>query len=281
MRRIDTHHHLWRYTPEEYGWIDESLLPLRRNFLLSDLRRELAAAGVDGSIAVQARQSVEETDWLLRLAEQDGSLLGVVGWLPLADPRFSDLLEKYRRHTRLKGLRHVVQAEPAGFLDGEAFNRGIGALQGSGLVYDLLIARQQLAECTRFVDRHPDQVFVLDHLAKPAIAGGEIDAWRAGIIALAQRPHVSCKVSGMVTEADPSSWTKPDSMSLQLFPYFEVALDAFGPDRLMIGSDWPVLTVVCGYAQWWATVEAWMTALSQDEKTAILGKTAERVYGLG
>jgi L-fuconolactonase len=280
MRRIDAHQHLWRYTPEEYGWIDDSLLPLRRDFLLDDMHRELAAAGVDGTVAVQARQTVDETEWLLQLSEQDASLLGVVGWLPLTDPRFSALLEKYSGHTRLKGLRHVVQAEPAGYLDGEAFNRAIQALQGTGLVYDLLISRHQLEECARFVDRHPDQVFVLDHLAKPAIASGEIGTWRAGIAALARRPHVFCKVSGMVTEADPSSWPAPDSMSKQLFPYFEVALEAFGPARLLIGSDWPVLTAGCSYAEWWATVEAWIAALSHDEKAAILGGTAEHVYCL-
>ena len=280
MQRIDAHHHLWRYTPEEYGWIDGNLLPLRRDFLLDDLQRELAAANVDGSIAVQARQTVEETDWLLKLAGHGSPLLGVVGWLPLAEPAFPALLETYSGHPRLKGLRHVVQAESTGFLDGEAFNRGINALRGTELVYDLLIFWQQLTECARFVDRHPNQVFVMDHLAKPAIAGGELDRWRAGVKELARRPHVFCKVSGMVTEADPSSWTGPDSMSAQLFPYFEAALEAFGSRRLMIGTDWPVLTVGCGYAQWWATVEGWISALGDTERAAILGGTAERVYRL-
>jgi L-fuconolactonase len=286
MQRIDAHQHLWRYSPEEYGWIDESLLPLRRDFLLDDLRRELAAAGVGGSVAVQARQTVEETDWLLHLADNSAGigrpspLLGVVGWLPLAEPEFPALLEKYVRQPRLKGLRHVVQAEPAGFLDGAAFNVGIRALRGTGLVYDLLISRHQLAECTRFVDRHPHQIFVLDHLAKPAIAARATEPWRAEITDLARRPHVFCKVSGLVTEADPSSWADVGAMSKQLRSYFEVALEAFGPKRLMVGTDWPVLTVGCGYAQWWSTVEAWLAALNDEEQAAILGETAAQVYHL-
>ncbi len=275
MRRIDAHHHLWHYRQEEYGWIDESLLPLRRDFLIADLLREMASAGVDGSVAVQARQTIEETEWLLQLAEQNPALLGVVGWLPVASSQFPALLEQYRRRPQLKGLRHVVQAEPMGFLDGGAFNRGIATLRGTGLVYDLLISRRQLEECTRFVDRYPEQVFVLDHMAKPAIAQGEIEPWREELRALAHRPNVYCKISGMVTEADPASWT-----AVELFPYFEAALEAFGPNRLMIGTDWPVLTVGCGYAEWWSTVEAWLAPLGAETRAAIFGETAAAVYRL-
>lgn len=275
MQRIDAHHHLWRYTPEEYDWIDGRLLPLRRDFLLNALHTELAAAQVDGTVAVQARQTAEETEWLLQLAEQDPSILGVVGWLPIAETGFAPLLHKLQTRALLKGLRHVVQAEAPGFLDRADFNGGIRQMRGSGLAYDLLIQAWQLAECTRFVDRHPEQVFVLDHLAKPEIAGGEIAAWGTELRELARRPQVFCKVSGMVTEADPTCWTPA-----QLAPYFEVALEAFGPDRLMIGSDWPVLTIGCAYAQWWSIVEKWVISLSDMEQAAILGGTAARVYRL-
>jgi L-fuconolactonase len=276
MSRIDAHHHLWRYSPEEYGWIDESLLPLRQDFLPDQLAQELASSHVDGTVAVQARQTVEETEWLLQLAgEPTSTIRGVVGWLPIAEPNFPQLLDRFSAFPALRGLRHVVQAEPRGFFDEPAFNRGIARLPRHGLVYDILIVHRQLDEATRFVDRHPGQVFVLDHLAKPDIRHGEIARWKAAITELSRRSNVSCKISGMVTEADPSCWT-PE----QLRPYFDVALDAFGPHRMMIGTDWPVLTVGCGYGQWWETVEAWSNELSRSEQHAILGETAQRVYRL-
>ena len=172
-------------------------------------------------------------------------------------------------------MRHVVQAEPEGFLDGVAFNRGISMLRGSGLTYDILVYEGQLDEVGRFTDRHPEQSFVLDHMAKPRIASGELEPWRTRIRDLARRPNVTCKISGMVTEADPKRWT-----AAQLRPYFDVVLEAFGPSRLMIGTDWPVLTLGCGYAQWWRVVEAWTGALSPQERADILGGTARRVYRL-
>lgn len=273
--RIDAHHHLWRYSLEEYGWIDDSLQALRRDFLLDDLRTALSTAHVDGTIAVQARQTLAETRWLLALARGDSPVLGVVGWLPLASPDFPTLLDEFASEPALKGLRHVVQAEPAGFLDGPDFNRGLSALRGTGLVYDLLVYPGQLAETTRFVDRHPDQSFVLDHLAKPDIRHNGIVPWSTAIRELARRPNVTCKLSGMVTEADPQHWT-----AAQLRPYFEVVLEAFGPSRLMIGTDWPVLTVACTYGRWWGIVESWVAALSEAEQSAILGGTATHVYSL-
>ncbi len=274
--RIDAHHHLWRYTPEEYGWIDDSLRALRRDFLLEDLRAELRTANVDSTVAVQARQTLAETEWLLELAaEPDSPLAGVVGWLPLASPDLEPQLDRLTGREALKGLRHVVQAEPAGFLDTDAFNRGIRTLRPLGLVYDILIFAPQLEEAARFVDRHPAQPFVLDHIAKPSIRTGEIKQWSAAIRELARRPHVTCKLSGMVTESDARNWSPA-----QLQPYLEVVLEAFGPERLMIGTDWPVLTVGCTYAQWWRTVEDWIAPLSPDEQKAILGGTAARVYNL-
>lgn len=272
--RIDSHHHLWHYTPEEFDWIGDDMAALRRDFLLPQLRAELATAGVDGTVAVQARQSIEETDFLWACAEEDGSpILGIVGWLPIADEAFPGLLDLYS--DRLCGLRHVVQGEAPGFLDGEAFNRGIRSMLGSGLVYDVLIYARQLDEATRFVDRHPEQAFVLDHIAKPDMRGGGFDAWACGFRELSKRPNVTCKLSGMVTETDWMRWSVDE-----LTPYFETALESFGAARLMIGTDWPVLIVGCTYAHWWHTVEGWTSSLTPEEQAALLGGNAQRVYHL-
>lgn len=273
--RVDAHHHLWRYSTEEYGWIDESMLALRRDFLPEDLERETAAAGVDATVAVQARQTLEETEWLLELANQSPVIAGVVGWAPIAAADFPETVSKLAQQPLLKGLRHVVQAEPDGFLDGADFNRGIAALQGTGLVYDVLIFARQLKEAARFVDRHPKQSFVLDHIAKPDIAGGGLETWARDFRELARRENVTCKLSGMVTEANWQSWTA-DSLK----PYFEVALESFGPSRLMAGTDWPVCTVACSYTKWWETVRAWIAPLSTKERAQIEGEVATRVYSL-
>jgi L-fuconolactonase len=230
---------------------------------------------VDATIAVQARQTLAETHWLLALAAEDPLIQGVVGWADIAADGFADTLPTLTANPLLKGLRHVVQAEPDGFLDATAFNRGIAALRGTGLVYEILIFARQLPEAIRFVDRHPQQSFVLDHIAKPSIAAGEIAEWSANIRELARRPNVACKLSGMVTEADWRTWT-PASLR----PYFEVVLEAFTPARLMAGTDWPVLTVACSYAEWWQTVSGWLASLAPDERAQIEGLTAARVYSL-
>jgi L-fuconolactonase len=276
--RVDAHHHLWRYSPEEYGWIDDAMQALRRDFLPAELEHQARAAGVYVTVAVQARQTVEETAWLLQQASESALIRGVVGWLPIAADDFPSALERFDAGPLLKGLRHVVQAEPDGFLDGAEFNRGIAALGGTGLVYDILIFARQLAEATRFVDRHPRQVFVLDHIAKPPIASRDADdiaEWGHAIRELAKRENVVCKLSGMVTEAEWSNWS---AGSLQ--PYFETVLEAFGPTRLMAGSDWPVLTVACTYSRWWQTIAEWIAPLSADEREAIEAGTAIRTYRL-
>jgi L-fuconolactonase len=273
--RIDAHHHLWQYTSAEYGWIDDSMQVLRRDFLPNDLAEVCAAAHVDATVAVQARQTLEETHWLLELAAQKPLIRGVVGWADIAADDFSATLDTFRFNHLLKGLRHVVQAEPDGFLDAPAFNSGIAALAGTGIVYDVLVFARQLEEATRFVDRHPTQAFVLDHIAKPSIAVGEIAQWSVAIRELARRPNVACKLSGMVTEADWHTWT-PDGLK----PYFDVAIEAFGPSRLMAGSDWPVLNVASSYAQWWQTLDAWLEPLTPNERAQIAGLTAARIYSL-
>jgi L-fuconolactonase len=273
--RVDAHHHLWRYTPHNYGWIDDSMQCLRRDFLAPDLEAVTAAAGIDAAVAVQARQTLEETAWLLDIAAESPVIQAVVGWAPIAADDFPATLDSLIQNPLLKGLRHVVQAEPDGFLDAPAFNRGIAALLPTGLVYDILIFARQLAEATRFVDRHPEQSFVLDHIAKPDIAHDGFATWNAAIRELARRPNVVCKLSGMVTEADWQHWSVA-----QLQSYFDTVLEAFRPSRLMFGSDWPVLTVACTYSRWTEIVNAWLTPLTPAERSAILGDTAARTYRL-
>jgi L-fuconolactonase len=273
--RVDAHHHLWHYDPVDYGWIDDTMRPLQRDFLPLDLAHETAAAQVDATIAVQARQTLEETHWLLVLAESSPLIRGVVGWAPIASPTFPDILPALLTHPRLKGLRHVVQAEPTGFLDAPAFNAGIAALTPTGLVYDILIFARQLEEATRFVDRHPNQSFVLDHIAKPDIKHDGFAFWDRAIRELALRPNVTCKLSGIVTEADWAAWTPT-----QLQPYFDTVLEAFTPARLMAGTDWPVLTVASTYTQWWNTLNTWLAPLSATERSQIEGETAARIYHL-
>ena len=273
--RVDAHHHLWRYDQREYGWIGESMLSLRRDYLAPELATLMEAAGVQMSIAVQARQTLEETKSLLDAAASHPFIRGVVGWAPFRSSNFPALLEDLCHNRLLRGLRHVVQDEAPGFLDDEHFNRGIRDMRGSGLVYDLLIYARQLPEAIRFVDRHPEQVFVVDHIAKPDIRNNGSVSWTPDIRDLARRDNVVCKLSGMVTEADWEAWTPA-----QLTFYFDTVLEAFGPDRLMVGSDWPVLTVACPYVYWWRLVDTWLAPLSTSERTLIEGEVATRVYGL-
>jgi L-fuconolactonase len=272
---IDSHHHLWRYVAYEYEWIDDRMAALRRDFLPADFIAELSSAGMDGAVTVQARQTLEETRWLLKLAKSCNEILGVVGWAPIASPDFEASLNTFATDPKLVGLRHIVQAEPEGFLDRADFNRGIRALDRTRLVYDLLIVERQLEESIRFVDRHPQQMFVLDHIAKPKIAAGEIEPWRTLIQELSKRGNVSCKISGMVTE---DSWSNWSMASLQ--PYLETVVNAFGADRLMAGSDWPVCLVATGYARWWRLLRDYFADFSNDERARIFGATAARIYQL-
>ncbi len=267
---------------EEFDWLTEpEYTALRRDFGLAELRAAMSEAGVAGTVAVQARQTVEETRWLLELArttlpgEGRPLLRGVVGWAPLADEAFPAMLEGLRTEPMLKGLRHVVQGEPAGFLGRADFNRGIAAMMGTGLVYDVLLFERQMLEAIAFVDRHPRQSFVLDHAGKPRIAEGAMEPWSTQIRELARRENVTCKVSGLVTEAAWATWTAES-----LRPYLDVMVEAFGPERLMAGSDWPVCLVASGYGQWWRVLEEYFADFSEGERAAVFGGVATRVYGL-
>jgi L-fuconolactonase len=274
--RIDAHHHLWRYSAEEYGWLDESMSELRRDFLPRDLMREIAAAGIDGTVAVQARQTIEETRWLLQQAEECDAIRGVVGWAPIAGENFPEVMEEFEDRPKLKGLRHVIQGErDENYILREDFNSGIRAMLGSGLVYDILIYERQLPQAIEFVDEHPEQVFVLDHIAKPLIAAGVMAPWTQRMRELGQRENVWCKVSGMVTEADWSEWNAET-----LRPYLDVVVEAFGVGRLIAGSDWPVCLVACEYGRWFEVLRDYFGGFSEVERDAVFGGTAVDVYGL-
>jgi len=274
--KIDSHHHFWKYSAEEYPWISDSMAALRRDFLPEHLEAEIAAVGIDGVVSVQARQTVGETEWLLSLADGNEFIKGVVGWVPLADPGVREVIAKFTANPKLRAVRHVVQDEPDDrFILGADFNRGVSMLREFGLVYDILIFERQLAASIEFVDRHPQQVFVLDHIAKPRIGDGAIEPWKANIRELARRKNVFCKVSGMVTEADWKTWSEE-----QLRPYFDTVLEAFGPKRLMFGTDWPVCLAASGYSRWVEVVREFVAGLSADEQEWLFGKTAVLAYGL-
>ena len=274
--RIDAHHHFWTYNPQEYGWINDDMAVLRRDFLPRDLKSEISKAGIDGVVSVQARQTIAETVWLLELAGQNDFIRGVVGWVPLVSPKIRVDLEHLADRPKLKAVRHVLQDEPDDhYMLRDDFNRGVSALKDFGLRYDILIFERHLPQAIRLIDRHPQQTFILDHVAKPKIRAGELSPWRQNMQTLAERPNVYCKISGMVTEADWKNWTPA-----QLRPYLDVALEAFGPARLMFGTDWPVCLVACDYQRWHQTVSDFIAPLSKSEQAQIMGKTAVEAYGL-
>lgn len=274
--RVDAHQHFWRYDPAEYVWIGEGMERLARDYLPADLAPLLTAEGIAGSVAVQARQTIEETRWLLGLAAKHPAILGVVGWVDLRSSEVGEQLREFAANPRFVGVRHVVQNEPdVRFLLGEAFVGGLRQLHGFGLTYDLLLFPPQLPAAVELAGMMPEQPFVLDHLAKPLIKPGILDPWQADLRALACHPNVSCKLSGLVTEAAWQGWKRAD-----FAPYLEVALEAFGPKRLMLGSDWPVCLLAAEYPDVVGIVTEFIARLSDSEQALILGGTASRFYGL-
>ncbi|MDX1926339.1 MAG: amidohydrolase family protein [Pirellulaceae bacterium] len=276
--RIDSHHHFWKYDAREYAWINDSMSVLKRDFGPAELLPLCQAAGVDGVVSVQASQSLLETERLIRFAESETLVRGVVGWVPLASNGVGTELEKLAMSPWLKGVRHVVQDETdPEFLMGTAFNAGIRRLREFKLTYDLLIYPWQLPATIKFVDMHPEQPFVLDHIAKPAIDSSKYDAdWEKHLRELAKRPQViGCKFSGIVTEVRDDQW----SVNL-LRPYWDVALEAFGAERLMFGSDWPVILLRSEYSRWVSAVVELTSKLSSAQQAAFWSENVSRVYGL-
>lgn len=275
VARLDAHQHFWRYSPEEYPWIPRGSA-LERDWLPHDLDALQKPLGFGGSIAVQARQSLAESDWLLGLADANPRIRGVVGWVDLRSADVGRDLARLARHPKFVGVRHVVQDEPEDdFLLGAAFMEGIRRLPEFGLAYDLLIYPRQLPATLRFVERFPGQPFVLDHVAKPLIKAGVVQPWADHIRALAQFPNVTCKVSGMVTEADHAGW-RPDDFK----PYLDVVVEAFGPGRLMFGSDWPVCLLAGSYESVEGLVRGHFRGWGAAEQEAFWGGTCAAFYGV-
>jgi L-fuconolactonase len=274
--RIDAHQHFWRYEPSEYGWIDDSMSVLRRDFLPPESSREMRAVHVDACVAVQARQSLDETGWLLELADAHPAIAGVVGWVDLTSDGVRQQLQQFAAHPKLVGVRHIVQSEPDDrFLLRDDFCRGVAVLEEFGLTYDILIYPRHLPIAAEFVARFERQRFVLDHLAKPEIRSGRIVQWERDLRALAAHSNVWAKLSGLVTEADWRRWTPAE-----IRPYLDIAFDAFGPDRLIAGSDWPVCTLAADYARVHALVADYLAGRPDPERDAILGENASRFWCL-
>jgi L-fuconolactonase len=274
--RLDSHHHFWIYGESDYGWIGEGMEAIRRDFTPPDLEPLLRKNGFGGSILVQVRQSLEETESFLRLADENDFVRGVVGWVDLRSNHVRSELERFSEHPRFVGVRHVVQDEPDDrFLLRDDFLGGVAALKDFDLAYDILVYHRHLPAVLEFVARFPEQRLVLDHIGKPAIARGELEPWASRIGELGRFENLYCKLSGMVTEADWRGWKRDDFL-----PYLDAVLEAFGPERLLIGSDWPVCLLAASYDEVIGIVKDFIEPLSSSEKEAILGGNAAALYGL-
>jgi L-fuconolactonase len=271
IMRLDSHQHFWHYSPTEHTWMTEQMGALKCDFLPDDLKPLLDSIRFDGCVAVQARQNLEETRWLLELAEQYPFIKGVVGWVDLRSERLSQQLERFARHPKLVGVRHIVHDEPDDhFMLQPEFRRGIAQLLDFNLTYDLLLFPKHLKAAVQLVEEFPQQPFVLDHLAKPRIGERLLSPWQEDLRQLAQFPNVFCKLSAMVTETKWKHWKPAD-----FHPYLDIAFEAFGPARLMIGSDWPVCTLSGDYEP---VMKIVMDYLPNPSQAAILGDNCARFY---
>lgn len=275
MQVIDAHQHFWQYDPVRHDWINEAMSVIRRDFLPADLAPILQENGVTGCVAVQADQTEAETEFLLTMAEQQHWIRGVVGWVDLRADNIRERLSYFSNRPRLKGFRHVLQGEDPSFMLQPDFQRGIAALKEFGFTYDILIFPHHLDAALQLVQQHPGQSFVIDHMAKPYIKAGLIDAWKTGMERLAALPNVSCKISGMVTEADWKLWKEED-----LYPYLDVVLEAFGTNRLLFGSDWPVCLVAASYASMLRPVQKYCSKLSATEQQQLFAGNTISFYHL-
>ena len=276
--RIDAHQHFWKYDPVAHSWIDDAMWVIRRDYTPADLLPLLQKAGMDGCVTVQVNQTEDENKEMLALADQYDFIRGIVGWVDLQHPDVEFRLEWYKEaYPKLKGFRHILQSErDRALMLKPAFKRGIGLLKKFGYTFDILIFPDQLGYTREFVAAFPDQPFIIDHIAKPYIKDRFItEEWKDAIRAVAAFPNVSCKISGMVTEADWKNW-KPEHFR----PYLETVVDAFGPGRIVFGSDWPVCLVAAEYAQVVGMVEDYFAGFSAEDRAAFFGGNAERFYGL-
>jgi L-fuconolactonase len=273
--RIDSHKHFWKYNPVRDSWITGDMSVIQKDFHPNDLAPILIENNFDGCVAVQADQSEDETNFLLNLSVEHVFIKGVVGWVDLRSELVEDRLLHFSQHTKLKGIRHIVQAEPKGFMAQKEFLRGIKTLKKFNLPYDILIKEHQLEETVGFMKKFPDQQFVIDHIAKPTITKNDRTFWEKNMSALATFPNVFCKLSGMVTEADWKNWKHTDFV-----PYLDTVLSCFGINRVMYGSDWPVCLVAGSYKQQLGILEQYITTFSESEKQLVMGENAIRFYNL-
>lgn len=273
--KIDAHQHFWKYDAIRDAWIDDSMKVIRRDFLPQDLTPILKLNSIDGCVAVQASQSEIETEFLLDLAQNNPFIKGVIGWVDLRKENIEERLAYYSKNNKLKGVRHIVQGEAVDFMLRADFQNGISKLAKFNLTYDILVFPTQLEAAITLVNKFPNQKFVIDHIAKPYIKKGAIDDWKIAITELVKAPNVFCKVSGMVTEADFKNW-KP----LDFKPYLDVVFEAFGIDRIMYGSDWPVCLLASDYESQFAIIQNYVKTFSVDEKLKIFGGNAIQFYDL-
>ena len=274
--KIDSHHHFWKYNDVEYSWIDDQMAVLKMDFLPKELNSLIDQADIDGTVVVQARQSLEETEWLLHLADENEFINGVVGWVDLCSDQIESQLEKFAFHPKLVGIRHVIQDEAdEDFILRKDFANGISLLKKYNLTYDILIFARHLPQTIKFVENFPNQIFVLDHIAKPEIKNHKLSPWKEDIIELGRHKNVFCKLSGMVTEADWKNWSAKDFR-----PYLDIVTEAFKTDRLMFGSDWPVCLLTGSYSKILTLVNDYFSEFSEDEKKNLFGLTAMKVYDL-
>ena len=273
---IDSHQHFWKYEPVKHDWIDDNMSVIRRDFSPSDLAKVYQENSIDGCVAVQADQTLEETDFLIDLAFNNNFIKGIVGWVDLRAENIEKVLEKYSSDKIVKGFRHVVQGEPDhNFLLRPNFSRGISLLEKYNFTYDILVFPHQLGSVLEFVKKFPNQKFVIDHIAKPYIKDGYFEGWATMMTAIGKHENVSCKMSGMVTEAEYNTWT-PE----QIHPYMNVALEAFGSSRILFGSDWPVCLVAGNYSKIKKLTTNFISQLSQIEQNSIMGTNAIEFYNL-
>ncbi len=272
---IDSHQHFWNYQPHRDTWITEEMNAIRKDFLPSHLSQLLKENKIEGSIAVQADQSEKETDFLIKCARNHSFIKGIVGWTDLQSPGVQARLEYYYQFPEVKGFRHVVQSEPGDFLLRESFCSGIALLEQYAFTYDILVYPHQLPAALAFVKKFPNQLFVIDHLAKPSVRQMQLKPWKQQLQQIAMHENVFCKISGLVTEADWKTW-KPSNFN----PYLDTALEAFGTKRLMYGSDWPVCLLAASYEGQLQIIRQFIDSLSPSEKKAIMGENAARFYHL-
>lgn len=278
MIRLDAHQHFWSYSanPDHFPWMTDAVDPLRRDYLPEHLAPLRAASQIDGTIAVQAREMDVETDYLLDHAADDPTIRGVVGWIDLCAPNVEARLDHYADRPALKGMRMLIHdRDDPDFADSTPHRHGVSCLTARGLTYDLLLRTVHLPAAIRLVDALPDQPFVVDHIAKPRMDGTDREPWEAGMREIARRPNVVCKLSGLVTEADWDNWT-----AATFTPFLDTVLEAFGPHRLMMGSDWPVCTLAADHGEALGVVIDWCEKLSSDERAAVFGGTCARFYSV-